>query len=59
MHKLSITVQQRHGDGSIVLVKAEGKVVEQKGTDEQLYEALLEAEMHGNAGKARVHIFVH
>ena len=58
MEKFSIYVQRRMHDGSLVFVKAEGEIVEQKGSDKQVAEVLLEAEMHGNAGKSRVHIFV-
>ena len=59
MQKVSLTIQQRQIDGSTVIVRTEGKVVEQKGTDEEIADMLLEAEMHGNDGKARVHLFVY
>jgi len=41
-----------------VYIEAEADIKEQYGSEEELGRMLLEAEMHGNDGKSRIHIFV-
>lgn len=56
--RIRFTVQQRQPDGSNVKVEFEGLATGVEGTREQISKMLLEAEMKGNSGKSRVHIFM-
>lgn len=52
------TIQQRQPDGSLVRLTFKGKVEEMVGSIEKVAEIVLEAEMHGNDGKSRIHLFL-
>jgi len=52
------TIQQRQPDGSLVKLTFKGKVEEMVGSIEKVAEVMLEAEMHGNDGKSRIHLFL-
>lgn len=54
--RIGVRVQQRQPDGSLVNIEIEGPATKVVGTREQIAKMLLEAEMKGNTGKARVHI---
>ena len=52
------TIQQRQPDGSLIGLTFKGKVTELDGPVEKVAEVVLEAELHGNDGKARIHLFL-
>jgi len=54
--RIRVKIQQRQPDGSNVKVEFEGQATGIEGTKEQIAQMLLEAEMHGNAGKSRTYI---
>jgi len=54
--RIGVTIQQRQPDGSNVKVEFGGRATGIEGTKEQIAKMLLEAEMHGNSGKSRIHI---
>lgn len=54
--RIGLTIQQRQLDGKLVKVEFGGLATNVEGTKEQIAKMLLEAEMHGNDGKARLHI---
>lgn len=54
--RIGVIIQQRQSDGELVKVEFDGLAANVEGTKEQIAQMLLEAEMHGNAGKSRVHI---
>lgn len=56
--RIGVIIQQRQPDGSLVKVEFFGRATGIEGTRKQIAEMLLEAEMHGNAGKSRIHISV-
>lgn len=60
MENLSIkgTIQQRQPDGSLIGLSFHGTVDELNGEPEKVAEVVLEAEMHGNDGKSRIHLFL-
>lgn len=55
--KVVISIMQRQPDGELVKVDIDGTMVSQVGTPEKIAEMLLEAEMRGNTGKSRIHMF--
>jgi len=57
--RIGVKIQQRQPDGSLVKVEFDGRATNIEGTKEQIAKMLLEAEMHGNAGKSRVYISAH
>ena len=52
------TIQQRQPDGSLIGLTFKTEVQEMTGTIEQVAEVVLEAELHGNSGSARIHLFL-
>lgn len=58
MPTLTGTIQQRQPDGSLVKLTFKGKVEEMTGPIEKVAEVVLEAEMHGNDGMSRIHLFL-
>ncbi len=56
--RIEVVIQQRQPDGSNVKVEFSGQATGIEGTREQIAEMLVEAEMKGNTGKSRVHIFM-
>jgi len=54
--RIGVTVQQRQTDGSNVKIEFGGRAIVTHGSKEQIAKMLLEAEMHGNSGKSRIHI---
>ena len=58
--KLTIkgSIMQRQPDGSLVGVEFSGRVQKVQGAIEKVAEVILEAEMHGNDGKSRIHLFL-
>ena len=54
--RIGVVIQQRQPDGSLAKIEFGGRATGIEGTKEQILKMLLEAEMHGNAGKSRVHI---
>lgn len=57
-YKLDIEISQKLADGSKVLIQSTGKCKIECGNIDDVVSALLEAERFGNAGKARIHIFL-
>jgi len=51
-------IQQRQPDGSLIGLEFRGKVEKMEGPIRKVAEVVLEAEMHGNDGKARIHLFL-
>jgi len=51
-------ITRRLPRGENVEMSFVGKLLIKEGTREQAEEALLEVEMHGNDGKARIHLFL-
>ena len=57
MRKLHITVTKTLLSGKSQLrIEMDAVVTNQAGDDEAITEMLLEAEMHGNSGLARIHL---
>ena len=52
------SIMQRQPDGTFIGLEFYGGVVELKGSIEEAAKVVLEAEMHGNDGKSRVHLFL-
>lgn len=55
-YRIGVTIQQRQPDGSLVKVEFGGRAMTSEGTPDQIGYMLLEAEQHGNDGRARIHI---
>ena len=57
MKKLHITITRMlPGEKSRLRLEMNAVVISQAGDDKSIAEMLLEAEMHGNDGQARIHI---
>lgn len=58
MRKLTISIYQQHPVhlNTPTKVVLHCVVLEQTGTESEIGAMLLEAEMHGNLGKARIHV---
>ena len=52
------SIQQRQPDGSIIGIEFAGKIQTMLGPIEKVAEVVLEAEMHGNDGKSRIHLWM-
>jgi len=52
------SIYQRLPNGSLVGIEFHGVVDKLVGTDEEVAAAILEAEMKGNTGDSRVHLFL-
>lgn len=52
------SIMQRTPEGLYVGIEFEGKVLKIAGPVEQALGAVLEAEMHGNAGKSEIHLIL-
>jgi len=51
-------IHQRQPDGTLIGLTFRGKVQRLDGPIEEVAKVVLEAEMHGNDGKARIHLFL-
>lgn len=55
-YRVSVTIQQSQSDGPPLKVEVGGLVHIIEGTVDKVGAMLFEAEQHGNAGGARIHI---
>lgn len=55
--RIEVTVSKRLHSGELILIKFEGEVQKQQGSDEDVGVMLLEAEQAVNTGITRVHVF--
>ena len=58
MKDLHLKITKRLGDGRLLILEAKAQITDQEGTDEEIAKMLLEAEMHYNEGRARLHLSV-
>ncbi len=58
-YRIEMTIKQRQPGGEEVKVEFKGPLVNVVGTEDQIRAMMLEAEMKGNTGKSRLHLFMH
>lgn len=57
-YEIELEITQRQQDDSLVKMRSKGAVIEMVGPIGAVSEALLNAEMQGNGGPARVHLYL-